>query len=70
MPSAKKLDISEPQIATRAYERWMGRGCPVSDGADDWFAARHELEAEFATVQPVSARRAKAKSMRHASATR
>jgi hypothetical protein len=47
-PSRSKIriDLSDAQIAVRAYERWMGRGCPISDGADDWFAARSELEAE------------------------
>jgi Protein of unknown function (DUF2934) len=38
----------EQQIAARAYERWMRRGCPSGDGAEDWFAARAELEAELA----------------------
>ena len=41
-------------IAVRAFERWMGRGCPVSDGVEDWIAARCELEAEFATRMPRS----------------
>jgi hypothetical protein len=70
MPSPKKLDIPEMQIATRAYQRWMGRGCPISDGADDWFAARRELEAELIPAQPVSTRRTRAKPERSASAMR
>ena len=50
-PSARitrpRLELGEQQIAVRAYERWMGRGCPVSDGVEDWLAAREELEAEL-----------------------
>lgn len=36
----------EQRIAMRAYERWMQRGCPRSDGTEDWFAARAEIEQE------------------------
>jgi hypothetical protein len=36
----------EELIAARAYERWLRRGRPSGDGAEDWFAARAELEAE------------------------
>jgi hypothetical protein len=43
-----RIDLTDAQIAVRAYERWMGRGCPLSDGTDDWFAARTEIEAELA----------------------
>lgn len=50
-PSARitrpSLELAEQQIAVRAYERWMGRGCPISDGVEDWLAARQELEAEL-----------------------
>jgi hypothetical protein len=42
-----RIDLSDAQIAVRAHQRWMARGCPVSDGTDDWFAARRELEAEL-----------------------
>ena len=38
----------EQQIAMRAHQRWIRRGCPQSDGAEDWFAARAELEEEQA----------------------
>jgi hypothetical protein len=65
-----RSEISEAQIALRAYERWIGRGCPISDGSDDWFAAREQLEAELAApvkraaprtaAKPRSARRARA----------
>jgi len=46
--STIEIKVSEERIAARAFERWMGRGCPISDGRDDWFAARAELEAEMA----------------------
>ena len=42
------IGISEERIAARAFQLWMARGCPVSDGSEDWFAARAELEAELA----------------------
>ncbi|HEY2733060.1 MAG TPA: DUF2934 domain-containing protein [Polyangiales bacterium] len=38
--------IDENSIAARAYERWLARGCPASDGLEDWFAAQSELERE------------------------
>jgi hypothetical protein len=51
MSRAKQsIDVTDAQIAVRAYERWMGRGCPPSDGTDDWFAARIEIEAELAAA--------------------
>ena len=31
MSQAKnRIDLTDAQIAVRAYERWVGRGCPVS----------------------------------------
>ena len=44
---ASKPDLlSERLIAERAYTRWQARGCPISDGREDWFAAQAELSAE------------------------
>ena len=40
-----ELIVSEEEIARRAYERWQSRGCPPSDGAEDWQAAKQELIA-------------------------
>ena len=51
-----QLGVTEAQIAERAYERWIARGCPISDGADDWFAARMELEGELAKPKRKSAK--------------
>jgi hypothetical protein len=40
-------DMPDELIAVRAYEKWQQRGCPMwQDSAQDWFAARHELEQE------------------------
>jgi hypothetical protein len=36
---------SESEIAQRAYQRWIERGCPSGDGREDWFAAEAELRA-------------------------
>jgi len=40
-PVAKRLD--ETQIATRAYELWQERGCPIGSQEEDWFQAEQEL---------------------------
>jgi hypothetical protein len=37
--------VSEEEVARRAYERWQARGCPPSDGSEDWRAAEQELIA-------------------------
>jgi hypothetical protein len=58
-----RIQLPDTEIATRAYERWIARGCPISDGKDDWFAARSELEAERRTSTPAHVvRRKSAKS--------
>jgi hypothetical protein len=38
-----QTQISEEDIARRAYEIWQSRGCPASDGQEDWEAAKAEL---------------------------
>lgn len=35
--------ISKERIAKRAQELWEARGCPRSDGVDEWMAAEREL---------------------------
>lgn len=37
--------VSDAEIAQRAYEIWQARGCPASDGSEDWKAAEAELTA-------------------------
>ena len=43
---ALRPDISDAVIAERAYHIWLSRDCPITDGIDDWFTARAELERE------------------------
>jgi hypothetical protein len=38
-----QFHISNEEIARRAYEIWQSRGCPASDGQEDWEAAKAEL---------------------------
>jgi hypothetical protein len=38
--------VTKEEIAQRAYEIWQARGCPASDGRDDWKAAEAELTTE------------------------
>lgn len=40
------VEPREDEIAARAHERWVRRGCPLGDGVEDWFAARAELIEE------------------------
>jgi hypothetical protein len=44
--------VTERDIAERAYSRWLSRGCPLSDGREDWFAAQEELQRELALHVP------------------
>ena len=44
--NATKPQVSEDEIARRAYEIWQARGCPATDGNEDWQAARAQLLAE------------------------
>jgi hypothetical protein len=50
--------LSPATIAERAYAKWLARGCPVSDGREDWFAAQAELTRE-STQRTTSTRRTK-----------
>ena len=46
-PPQTPADIPDELIAARAYELWQQRGCPMGqDGAEDWHAAREQLEQE------------------------
>lgn len=38
--------LNDSDIAQRAYNRWVARGRPITDGREDWFAAEAELQAE------------------------
>jgi hypothetical protein len=43
---ALRPELSDAVIAERAYYIWLSRDCPTTDGTEDWFAARQELELE------------------------
>jgi hypothetical protein len=53
-PNPVAPQLPEHEVAQRAYTRWLARGCPTSDGREDWFAAEAELRAE---LTPASAPR-------------
>ncbi len=38
--------VTDEAITERAYELWQARGCPESDGSDDWQTAEAELHKE------------------------
>ena len=44
--NASEPQVSEDEIARRAYEIWQARGCPATDGSEDWQAALKQLSAE------------------------
>jgi Protein of unknown function (DUF2934) len=39
-------------IATRAYELWQARGCPIGSSQEDWFRAEQELKDRVASIAP------------------
>jgi len=39
--------VSPDQIAQRAYEKWLARGCQGGNAEQDWFEAERELRAEL-----------------------
>ena len=45
MSVTTQATVSDEEIARRAYEIWQSRGCPPSDGSEDWQAAKEELTA-------------------------
>ena len=47
----RKRRITQDQIAGRAYEIWQARGCPDTDGGEDWQSAESQLAEE--TSRPV-----------------
>ena len=44
--NANRNEVSREEIAHRAYEIWQSRGCPASDGTEDWQTAEAQLLAE------------------------
>jgi len=41
-----EFSVTDDSIAKRAYQLWEDRGCPQSDGNDDWQLAKRQLLAE------------------------
>ena len=56
--TARLISLTPNTIAERAYLKWQARGCPASDGLEDWFAAQSELERERAKRMPRMAKSA------------
>jgi hypothetical protein len=46
-------ELTDREIAQRAYQRWQARGCPLGDGREDWLAAEAELRAERTRHSPL-----------------
>jgi hypothetical protein len=42
---AEAPEITEADIAQRAYQLWEARGCPDGCPEEDWFQAENELRA-------------------------
>ena len=38
------VSLTDSEIATLAYQLWLGRGCPVGSDQEDWFRAEEMLE--------------------------
>ncbi len=57
-PTATAPPVPRERIAMRAYERWVGRGCPAGTDVQDWIEAEAELKAEVAKTGRVVEQRA------------
>lgn len=45
-PVDEAATLSEQDIATLAYQRWLERGCPQGSPEEDWFEAERELQSK------------------------
>jgi hypothetical protein len=36
----------DDEVAVRAYQKWLARGCPIGDDKRDWFEAQDEVRRE------------------------
>ena len=43
------------RIAVRAYQLWLGRGCPIGTDQEDWFRAENELKNRKDSAEAASA---------------
>jgi len=41
-----KKNVTQEEIETLAYYKWLERGCPHDDPAIDWLAAEKELTSQ------------------------
>lgn len=48
------------EIARRAYEKWLARGCPEGDDRRDWYEAEQEILAANA-ARPKASERARSR---------
>jgi Protein of unknown function (DUF2934) len=53
---ALRPELSHEVIAERAYYIWLSRNRPITDGTEDWFAARAQLEQERTPARAKSKR--------------
>lgn len=37
--------LCEEEVAARAYQRWLARGCPLGTPEEDWYEAERDLLA-------------------------
>ena len=44
LPELAPVSPNYDKIAALAYERWLGRGCPIGSPEVDWFRAEEELK--------------------------
>lgn len=42
----KSKEITQEQIASRAYELWLKRGCEHGSDVEDWIKAEEELKQD------------------------
>ena len=43
---AEAVELSQEDIAIRAYLNWLDRGCPHGTSGEDWFRAESQLRAK------------------------
>ncbi len=48
----RKRPRSNREIASRAYELWLERGCPDGSAEEDWHQAEQEVESLETSLQP------------------
>ena len=45
MQSSPTKGISHESVSKLAYQKWLGRGCPIGDSLRDWIEAEAELKS-------------------------